>query len=68
MVRAEFLNHDDPKIKEHALDKHLMIFQAVIVGLYDYLVQGKIKKGDPLYKYLQFYLSQVYQRYLKLIY
>jgi hypothetical protein len=66
-ARAAFLNHPDPEMKEYALDKLLMIFQAVVFCLYDHLVRGKIKVGDPIYKYLQPYLVQVHKGYLKRI-
>jgi len=66
-IRAEFLKTNDELLKEHALDNRVMLFQAIALGLYSHLKRGKIKKNDPFYKYLQFYLLGVYKKYLKLI-
>lgn len=66
-VRGEFLRHSDEKLHEYALDNRVMIFQTVALGLYRHLVRGKIKKGDPLFNYLQPYLLNVHKGYLKKI-
>ena len=66
-IRGEFLDDKDPKLNELATEKIIMIFQTVVLGLYDHLMRGKIKKGDPIYKNLQPYLLAVNKGYLKRI-
>lgn len=66
-IRGEFLSNGDPELNELATEKIVMIFQTVVLGLYDHLMRGKIKKGDPIYKNLQPYLLVVNKGYLKRI-
>lgn len=64
-VRGEFLNHQD--LADLALDRNVVIFQAIAFGLYHHLVRGKVIKDDLVYKYIQPYLLGVYKGYLKRI-
>jgi len=66
-MREEFFKQDDESLREYALDNKIMLFQTIVLGLYGHLVRGKIKKDDPLYKYLQLYLLQIHKGYLKRI-
>lgn len=66
-MREEFFKQDDELLREYALDNKIMLFQTIAFGLYRHLMWGKIKKDDPLYKYLQPYLLQVHKGYLKRI-
>lgn len=63
--RGAVLN--DGKLADFGSDNKLMIFQATVFGLYHHLVRGKVKKDDPLYRFLQTYLVFVYKTYLKKI-
>lgn len=58
---------NDEKLADLGSDNRLMIFQATVFGLYEHLTRGKIKKADPLYRFLQSYLVFVYKTYLKKI-
>ncbi len=63
--KSEFLKQKDEKINELAFDNRVMIFQTIVFGLYKHIMRGKIKKGDPLYVFLQPYLLRVHKGYLK---
>lgn len=56
-VRGEFLNHDDPEMREFALENRLMAFQAIAVGSCYHLVRGNADRGIELYRTL-------YRKYL----
>lgn len=58
-VRREFFNAGEKDLNEFAHDNRLMIFQTIALGLYRHLTHGKIKKGDPLYLFLQKYLVPI---------
>jgi hypothetical protein len=66
-MRGEFLQQDNRNLQTYALDKTIMIFQAIAFGLYEHLVRGKIREADSLYKYLQPYLLAVYKGFQKRI-
>ena len=66
-MRGEFLKQNDELLREYALDNKIMLFQTIVLGLYRHLMRGKIRKDDPLYKYLQPYLLQIHKGYLKRI-
>lgn len=65
--RKEFLNSGDEEISGLALEKNVLIFQALAFGLYRHVVRGKVIKDDPLYKYIQPYLVGVHKGILKRI-
>jgi len=63
--KAEFLKQKDEKISELVSDNRVIIFQAIVFGLYKHIMLAKIKKGGPFYGFLQPYLLQVHEGYLK---
>jgi len=65
--RSEFLNSNDEKISELALERNVLIFQALAFGLYRHIVRGKVEKDNPLYKNIQLYLVGVHKGILKRI-
>jgi len=59
--RRRFFDEVNELAREIASDNRAMIFQTVVLGLYSHLMRGKIKKGDPLYLFLQKYLIGVHK-------
>ncbi|MDO8451799.1 MAG: hypothetical protein Q7S76_02925 [bacterium] len=65
--RRRFFDEENELAHEIASDNFAMIFQTVVLGLYSHLTRGKIKKGDPLYLFLQKYLVGVHKGLIKRI-
>ncbi len=65
--RRRFFEEQNELAHEIASDNRAMIFQTVVLGLYNHLMRGKIKKGDPLYLFLQKYLIGVHKGLIKRI-
>ena len=66
--RRKFFEEEGNEIAhEIASDNRAMIFQTVVLGLYSHLTRGKIKKGDPLYIFLQKYLIGTHKGLIKRI-
>ena len=66
--RRELINVDEELAQEIVYDKFVLAYQAVTLGLFQYLRRQNGKPNDPLYLRLQSYMVPIFKRMMKKIF